>query len=73
MSAVKVIRDFFGYQSKEPLQFRPSKLYRYEPLPDITTWELAVIVQLLVMTVDYKQVECLEELPEEVRRHFKEI
>lgn len=49
-------------------------MYKWEPADDITAYELAFAVGLLISSVQPHSRACLqealEELPPEVRRHF---
>lgn len=46
------------------------KLYNYEPLPDITAYELALIFHIVIMH-PYYRAAAVEGLPENARRHFR--
>jgi hypothetical protein len=51
----------------EVLKRGPVTVYAFKPQPDITPFELARIMPLLIE----KDAESIENLPEECLRHFK--
>ena len=53
-----------------PLEALNAKGVSWEPLPDITTYELALAVSFLLLP-SQPSAETFLKLPMEVRRHFK--
>ena len=47
--------------------------YYFKPQEDITTYELAMILQLLIMRDNYDRTREIGNLPPEFKRHFKVI
>ena len=45
----------------------------WEPEPDITVYELAVALGILLAALNNNVEEAMESLPDEVRRHFTSI
>lgn len=51
----------------------PSGSFSYYPLPDITLWELAWLIGVMVAAPNTLNMAALiADLPPEVRRHFRE-
>ena len=48
-----------------------SVIIRYDPQPDITLWELARAIPGIVQLETFGEVWEREEIPAEIRRHFK--
>jgi len=49
------------------------KVYKWEPLPDITTYELAQAIPAILTLNDLFTEYIIEDLPRDVRRHFKQV
>ena len=47
--------------------------YIWEPEPDITVYELAVALGILIAALHNNVEPALEALPDEVRRHFTTV
>jgi hypothetical protein len=53
---------------------RPAEVVRFEPQPDITAWELAIILKRTNVVLGWEiEVKDEKPIPPELRRHFRAV
>jgi len=65
--ALKKITETQKKEDDHPILGNPSDFFSFQPQPDITAYELAVLIKLLDITCQY---EAVAKFPKAMRRHF---